>query len=114
MGGCFSDVSGGKAAVGGGGGGGNVDEAVDYFYRSKGLQPLYTRIELSLSASKLRDLDIMSKSDPMAVVYVKKKSGIREELEEVGRTEVIMNNLNPMWIQKINVAFHFEVVQPLM
>uniref|UniRef100_A0A251SAR5 Putative C2 domain, von Willebrand factor, type A, Copine, Protein BONZAI n=1 Tax=Helianthus annuus TaxID=4232 RepID=A0A251SAR5_HELAN len=116
MGGCFSDVSGGKAAVGGGGGGGggNVDEAVDYFYRSKGLQPLYTRIELSLSASKLRDLDIMSKSDPMAVVYAKKKSGIREELEEVGRTEVVMNNLNPMWIQKINVAFHFEVVQPLI
>ncbi|KAF5765707.1 putative C2 domain, von Willebrand factor, type A, copine, protein BONZAI, C2 domain superfamily [Helianthus annuus] len=70
--------------------------------------------QLSLSASKLRDLDIMSKSDPMAVVYAKKKSGIREELEEVGRTEVVMNNLNPMWIQKINVAFHFEVVQPLI
>ncbi|KAI7750219.1 hypothetical protein M8C21_026316 [Ambrosia artemisiifolia] len=138
MGGCFSDVSGGKAAVNGGDGGGHnlqqqsgpssnvvvsgaTDEAVDYFYRSKGLQPLYTRIEayvvqesvnldLSLSASKLRDLDIMSKSDPMAVVYAKKKSGFREELEEVGRTEVIMNNLNPMWIQKISVAFHFEML----
>ncbi|KAI3776610.1 hypothetical protein L1987_46396 [Smallanthus sonchifolius] len=131
MGGCFSDVSGGKAAVGGDGGGGHnlqhqrgpsntgatsssstaPDDAVDFFYRSKGLQPLYTRIELSLSASKLRDLDIMSKSDPMAVVYAKKKDGI---LEEVGRTEVIMNNLNPSWIHKINVVFHFEIVQPLV
>lgn len=46
----------------------------------------------------------------MAVVYAKKKDGT---LEELGRTEVIMNNLNPMWIQKINVLFQFEIVQPL-
>ncbi|KAD6796284.1 hypothetical protein R6Q59_019911 [Mikania micrantha] len=116
MGGCFSDVSGGQEAVGGGGDVHNLqnmasDDAVDYFYRSKGLQPLYNRIELSLSASKLRDLDFMSKSDPMAVVYTKKKDG---NLEEVGRTEVIMNSLNPIWIQKINVLFHFEIVQPLV
>ncbi|KAL8199623.1 hypothetical protein R6Q57_013191 [Mikania cordata] len=68
-------------------------------------------LQLSLSASKLRDLDFMSKSDPMAVVYTKKKDG---NLEEVGRTEVIMNSLNPIWIQKINVLFHFEIVQPLV
>ncbi|XP_076919316.1 protein BONZAI 3-like [Bidens hawaiensis] len=126
MGGCLSDVSGGKAAIAGhnlqhqshnaaavnsSSSGAVPNDAVDLFYRSKGLQPLYTRIELSLSALKLRDLDIMSKSDPMAVVYEKKKDGT---LEEVGRTEVIMNNLNPMWIQKINVAFHFEIVQPLV
>ncbi|XP_071709843.1 protein BONZAI 3-like isoform X2 [Rutidosis leptorrhynchoides] len=66
---------------------------------------------LSLSASKLRDLDIISKSDPMAVVYAKKTDGT---LEELGRTEVIMNNLNPIWIQKITVAFHFETVQVLV
>ncbi|KAK4337742.1 hypothetical protein RND71_042229 [Anisodus tanguticus] len=47
---------------------------------------------LSLSASKLRDLDIVSKSDPMAVVSVRKRDGT---LEELGRTEVIMNNLDP-------------------
>nr|XP_043617774.1 protein BONZAI 3-like [Erigeron canadensis] len=134
MGGCFSDVSGGKAAVGGGGGGGHnrqhqrsgrsgnivvdtssgtidQDEAVDYFFHTKGLEPIYTQIELSLSASRLRDRDIMSKSDPMAVVYAKKRDGT---LEELGRTEVILNSLNPTWIQKINVAFHFEIVQPLV
>ncbi|CAH1421718.1 unnamed protein product [Lactuca virosa] len=128
MGGCFSDVSGGKAAVGGvhnlqhqSGPSSNVaaasssgtaeNEAVDFFFRSKGLQPLFTRIELSLSASKLRDRDLMSKSDPMAVVYAQKRNGT---LEELGRTEVIMNSLDPMWIQKINVLFHFEIVQPLI
>lgn len=47
----------------------------------------------------------------MAVVYTKRRDG---KLEELGRTEVIMNNLNPIWIQKINVTYQFEIVQPLM
>ncbi|XP_052298870.1 protein BONZAI 3-like isoform X8 [Citrus sinensis] len=47
----------------------------------------------------------------MAVVYAKKRDG---RLEEIGRTEVIMNNLNPAWIGKISIAFQFEIVQPLV
>lgn len=57
MGGCFSDVNGGKAAVGGVHGGplpmaagGDVDgghnEAVDHFYKVQGYQPLFTQIEV--------------------------------------------------------------------
>lgn len=46
----------------------------------------------------------------MVVVYAKKSNG---KLEEIGRTEVIMNCLNPEWIEKITVAYQFEVVQPL-
>ncbi|KAK0602311.1 hypothetical protein LWI29_032211 [Acer saccharum] len=114
MGMCLSgDVRGGKQAVGGvgqpteahnnnnAGGGDAHNDAVDFFFRSRGhggLHSLFTQIELSLSASKLRDRDITSKSDPMAVVYAKKREGT---LEEIGRTEVIMNSLNPAWIVKI-------------
>uniref|UniRef100_A0A5B7AWH5 Protein BONZAI 3 n=1 Tax=Davidia involucrata TaxID=16924 RepID=A0A5B7AWH5_DAVIN len=122
MGGCFSDVRGGQQAVGGGaqrsaqamrdaGGGTGHNDAVDFFFHTKGLSALFTQIELSLSASKLRDRDIISKSDPMAVVYLKKRDGT---LEELGRTEVIMNNLDPTWIEKINAAYQFEIVQPLI
>ncbi|KAG5549330.1 hypothetical protein RHGRI_014622 [Rhododendron griersonianum] len=68
-------------------------------------------LQLSLSASKLLDRDIISKSDPMAVIYAKKRDG---SLEELGRTEVIMNCLDPAWIEKINVAYQFEIVQPLI
>ncbi|KAL2942275.1 Protein BONZAI 3 [Bienertia sinuspersici] len=68
-------------------------------------------LQLSLSASDLLDLDIVSKSDPMAVVYMKKLGGT---LEEIGRTEVILNSLNPAWIGKIPVVYHFEMVQPLV
>ncbi|KAL7205039.1 hypothetical protein ACSBR2_018042 [Camellia fascicularis] len=125
MGACFSDVKEGQMAVGGaqqqktmnsGGvstttGGAAHNDAVDFFLRTKGLNALFTQIELSLSASKLLDRDIVSKSDPIAVVYIKKRDGA---LEELGRTEVIMNSLEPAWIEKINVAYQFEIVQQLV
>ncbi|XP_075640114.1 protein BONZAI 3-like [Castanea sativa] len=122
MGNCFSDVEGGKQAVGGAqqrpnsiatanNNNGGHNDAVEFFFRSRGIQPLFTQIELSLSASNLLDRDITSKSDPMVVVYAKKRDG---KLEELGRTEVVLNSLNPAWIEKVTVAFQFEIVQPLV
>ncbi|KAK9919707.1 hypothetical protein M0R45_028288 [Rubus argutus] len=95
MGGCFSDVKGGKQAIGGG-----VQQRAHQHW-----------LKLSLSATNLLDRDITSKSDPMVVVYVKKGDG---KLEELGRTEVMLNCLNPAWIEKITVSYHFEFVQPLI
>ncbi|KAI3979937.1 hypothetical protein MKX01_042591 [Papaver californicum] len=66
---------------------------------------------LSLSAKQLRNMDVFSESDSMAVVYAKKSDG---NLEEIGRTEVIMNSLDPAWITKISIAYQFEVVQSLV
>ncbi|XP_002512304.2 protein BONZAI 3 isoform X1 [Ricinus communis] len=119
MGGCVSgDVKGGKQAIGGAQqrptdppNNGGQNDAADFFFRSRGLHSLSTQIELALSASKLLDRDITSKSDPMAVIYVKKKDG---KLEEVGRTEVILNSLNPSWIEKITIAYQFETLQLLV
>ncbi|XWS57854.1 hypothetical protein CRYUN_Cryun09bG0209300 [Craigia yunnanensis] len=118
MGGCFSgDVKGGKQAIGGVQSRSTMNnntghnDAVDHFFRVQGQCPLSTQIELSISASNLRDLDITSESDPMTVLYVKKRDGT---LEELGRTEVTLNSLNPAWIEKINVAYQFEIVQNLV
>ncbi|KAF8401570.1 hypothetical protein HHK36_012514 [Tetracentron sinense] len=122
MGGCLSDTKGGKQAVGGGAragptgmndpqGQGGYNDAVDFFLRTRGLHSLFTQLELSISASQLCDRDILSKSDPMTVVYTKKRDG---SLEELGRTEVIMNTLDPAWIEKVTVAYQFEIVQPLV
>ncbi|KAL0009894.1 hypothetical protein SO802_005002, partial [Lithocarpus litseifolius] len=89
---CFSDLEGGKQAVGGAqqrptsANDGGHNDAVDFFYKSRGLQPLFTQIELSLLTSNLLDHDITSKSNPMAVVYAKKIDG---KLEELGRTETL-------------------------
>ncbi|KAK9748234.1 hypothetical protein RND81_02G044900 [Saponaria officinalis] len=51
------------------------------------------------------------KSDPMAVLYLKGRDG---KLEELGRTEVVLNSLNPTWINKVYVTYHFELVQTLV
>ncbi|KAI4378866.1 hypothetical protein MLD38_016290 [Melastoma candidum] len=118
MGGCLSGERGGQQAIGGGnwnanvgGGDGGRNDAIDYYFRSKGQHPLFSQVELSLSAARLRDRDVLSKSDPMVVVSSKRKDG---SLAELGRTEVIMNSLDPSWIQKIPVTYHFEVIQHLV
>ncbi|KAL5566191.1 hypothetical protein UlMin_029355 [Ulmus minor] len=123
MGGCFSDVRGGQQAIGGGQerpfeansnpnyGVTGQNDAVQFFHRARGLHPLFTQLELSFSASNLIDRDITSKSDPMVVVFSKKKDS---KLEELGRTEVILNSLNPVWINKVTIAYQFEIVQPLV
>jgi hypothetical protein len=54
---------------------------------------------------------ILFQSDPIVVVNIKKGEG---KLEELGRTEVMLNSLNPAWIEKITVSYQFEFVQPLM
>ncbi|KAF5957246.1 hypothetical protein HYC85_004471 [Camellia sinensis] len=120
MGCCFSDVAAGQAAVGGAAAAasyqsnpadGGPNDAVDYFFTARGYRGLFSRIEISLSASNLRDRDLLSKSDPMAVVYTKGRDGA---LQELGRTEVVLNSLNPKWIRKHIVTYYFEVVQTLV
>ncbi|KAJ7945613.1 Protein BONZAI like [Quillaja saponaria] len=116
MGNCFSDVAGGRMAVGGtadsaNNPAGGPNDAVDKFLRSRGYHGLFSQIELSFAASGLRDRDVVSKSDPMMVIYTKGRNGA---LEEVGRTEVVLNTLDPTWITKHILTYHFEVVQILV
>ncbi|KAI3979601.1 hypothetical protein MKX01_013696 [Papaver californicum] len=125
MGGLCSDLKGGQQGIGnslttafasnqsgaGVNAGGGPNDAVDNFFRSRGVPTLYSQIELSISASKLRDMDILSKTDPMVVAYVKKSDG---QLEEIGCTEVTIDTLNPIWVQKVSIAYQFEIVQSLV
>ncbi|KAF9619738.1 hypothetical protein IFM89_009080 [Coptis chinensis] len=117
MGNCCSDDKGGWSAVGGGAATSHnnltttTNDSVDFFLKSRGYQALFTQIELSFSASNLQDRDVLSKSDPMAVLYAKGRDG---KLEELGRTEVVLNSLNPVWITKYVISYHFEVVQNLV
>ncbi|EXC05167.1 Protein BONZAI 1 [Morus notabilis] len=115
MGNCCSDDAGGRMAVGGTAAShanpnaATSNDAVENFLRSHGYP--FSQIELSLSASGLRDRDVFSKSDPMVVIYTKERDGT---LVELGRTEVVLNSINPTWITKQTIAFHFEVVQTLV
>ena len=50
-----------------------------------------SRVEMSVSCTGLVNMDILSKSDPMCVLFVKKMG----KWVEQGRTETIQDNLNP-------------------
>lgn len=50
-----------------------------------------SRVELSVSCSNLKDMDVFSKSDPVVFLYEQRG----KEWQKIGRTEVIDNNLNP-------------------
>ena len=54
-----------------------------------------SRIEISLSAQGLKNKDMMSLSDPFAVVYLKGPKDA--DFIEIGRTEIIANTLSPTW-----------------
>ncbi|CAH2073719.1 unnamed protein product [Thlaspi arvense] len=120
MGSCWSDGShgggGGMLGVGGttssaAAGYASPNDAVDYYLKSRGFNGLFSQIELSFSASSLRDRDVISKSDAMVVVYKKGRDGT---LAELFRTEVVLNSLNPKWIKKLTIGYQFEVVQTLL
>lgn len=60
---------------------------------SSNVSPLdaVSKVELSISCTNLKDMDVFSKSDPVVFLYEKRG----KEWQKIGRTEVIDNNLNP-------------------
>ncbi|XP_024519933.1 protein BONZAI 1 isoform X2 [Selaginella moellendorffii] len=112
MGSCCSDMSGGMDAVGGMDVL-NLDKDTETAVPSdflSGTRGVPADVQLWISASKLRDKDFLSKSDPLAVAFIR-KDGV---LEEVGRTEVVSNTLNPSWVTDIKVSYSFQDIQQLL
>ncbi|GAB0491384.1 hypothetical protein MMPV_002637 [Pyropia vietnamensis] len=80
-------------------------------------------IEFELHASGLRDRDVLSGSDPMAVLFLWSTlpagvagvcgGGATAGWVEVGRTERVDNTQSPRFDTRITVPFQFEVVQYL-
>ncbi len=64
-----------------------------------------TKLELFISCRSLKNMDFLSKSDPFVVVCLKKNNN----WVEYGRTETIMDNLNPNFTKTFLIDFYFEV-----
>ena len=95
----------GKAVsgVGVGKGGSDIDAAV-LAATNFGGGSLAQRLELSFSAENLANMDLFSKSDPFVVFY--KLQG--KSWQKLGQTEIIHDTLNPKWVTKVILDFHFE------
>eukprot|EP00112_Aurelia_sp_Birch-Aquarium-sp1_P009496 Seg2080.8 transcript_id=Seg2080.8/GoldUCD/mRNA.D3Y31 product=Copine-8 protein_id=Seg2080.8/GoldUCD/D3Y31 len=70
-----------------------------------------SQVELHISCRDLLDMDTFSKSDPVAVLNVFDKT--KKSWKEYGRTEVIMDNLNPDFAKSFVMDYYFEEVQKL-
>uniref|UniRef100_A0A096LY79 Copine-3 n=1 Tax=Poecilia formosa TaxID=48698 RepID=A0A096LY79_POEFO len=71
---------------------------------------LATKVELTISCENLMDMDVFSKSDPLCALYI---STSGSHWYELGRTEMILNCLNPKFAKKFVIDYYFEMVQKL-
>jgi len=62
-------------------------------------------VQLTIKCSNLKDEDAFSKSDPFVTILDSKTR------REVGRTETVMNNLNPTFTKMIELQYYFETRQ---
>uniref|UniRef100_A0A669CB37 Copine-3 n=1 Tax=Oreochromis niloticus TaxID=8128 RepID=A0A669CB37_ORENI len=69
-----------------------------------------TKVELSISCENLMDMDIFSKSDPLCALYINTSGS---QWYEFGRTEMILNCLNPKFAKRFVIDYYFETVQRL-
>lgn len=70
-----------------------------------------TMLELSISCRNLTNKDTLSKSDPQCTLYIKNLSD--KDWREIGKTEVINDDLNPHFVRKFLIDYNFETVQKL-
>ena len=74
--------------------------------------PPLAQLELSFECRNLKDLDSgHGKSDPQIEVFMQK--GYNTKWFKVDETEVVWDNLNPIWTKKIRVDFFFDMHQPI-
>ncbi|XP_078147395.1 copine-3-like [Centroberyx gerrardi] len=69
-----------------------------------------TKVELTISCENLLDMDVFSKSDPLCALYINSSGS---QWYEFGRTEMILNCLNPKFAKKFVIDYYFEMVQRL-
>ena len=65
---------------------------------------LVTKLSIGFSCENLPNMDTTSESGPFVVLYKK----INREWKQIGNTEIIHDNLNPQFVKKILVDYHFE------
>uniref|UniRef100_A0A6B2L0E4 C2 domain-containing protein n=1 Tax=Arcella intermedia TaxID=1963864 RepID=A0A6B2L0E4_9EUKA len=66
---------------------------------------------MSFECKQLADLDTLSKSDPQIIIYT--KTDTNSNWTEIGKTEIVYDNLNPKFSKSIELDYFFEKVQPL-
>ncbi|GMH43130.1 hypothetical protein BSKO_11052 [Bryopsis sp. KO-2023] len=83
----------------------NVTDAVGAIFHNNDVRSSW--VELRLEGRHLLNKDVGGESDPLAVMY-RHEAG---KWHEVGRTEIVANNLNPMFVRYFELLYLFHAVQ---
>jgi len=83
---------------------------MDAFAPGAATRPV-TKLEISICCKNLVNKDLLSKSDPFVAVFQAFSNG--RQRNEVGRTETINDNLNPVFEKKFLIDYFFEERQVL-
>ena len=68
-----------------------------------------SKVDLFISARKLKDMDVFTKSDPFCKVFI--RNGISQNWTPLGQTETIDHNLNPDFTTSFTIEYFFEKEQ---
>ena len=85
-------------------------------FQQQGVRPIApptSKVTIHIACRDLLNKDVLSKSDPMVVVYIEVRSEKSKTWQEAGRTEVVQNNLNPDFTKAITLNYYFEELQKL-
>ena len=65
-------------------------------------------VQLFVEGKNLVDLDFFTVSDPICTLRIRDANVHDAEYKPAGETEVIDNNLNPLWIEHFTVMYSFK------
>ncbi|KAF0978021.1 hypothetical protein FDP41_002976 [Naegleria fowleri] len=73
-----------------------------------------SKVELHISCRNLRNMDVLSKSDPRVLVYIGfPQNNPQFTWRLLGETETVKDNLNPNFVKSFVLDYFFEETQPL-
>ena len=67
---------------------------------------LSSKLQLFISCTNLKDVDIVGYSDPF--VLVEMREGSEQQWRQIGKTEVVKDNLNPAFQTSFMITYYFE------
>ena len=68
-----------------------------------------SKLELTLSAKDLKNVEVFGVIDPFVVTYEMKGGN----WEEISRSEICWNTTDPNWCQTVKLDYFFEMNQPI-
>ena len=78
------------------------------YYNQNNINQFKQKVDIFVSCRNLRNLDVMSKTDPQVILYSKTQDG---SFHEIDRTENIRDNLNPNFTHNFRLDYIFETHQ---